>query len=117
MDDRRRSFEPFPPRAAERPVGGLLSDLARQMSLLIRQEIALLKAELRDKVGQVGTGAVLAPGGGIVAFAGFLYVLAAAMFGLGKILDMWLAALVVGVVVILIGGVLVIVGRSRLQAE
>jgi hypothetical protein len=117
MDDRRGPFEPFPPRPAERPVGGLLSDLARQMGLLLRQEIALLKAELRGMVGQLSTGAAFAAAGGVVAFAGFLYVLAAAMFGLGKIFDMWLAALIVGVVVILIGGALVMVGRSRLQAE
>jgi hypothetical protein len=117
MDDRQGSHEAFAPHAAERPVGGLLSDLARQVGLLLRQEIALLKAELRGTAGQLGTGAALTAVGGLVAFAGFLYLLAAAMFGLGKVLDLWLAALVVGVVVVLVGGGLVLAGTSRLRAR
>lgn len=117
MESRRGPFDPFPPHQTERPVGGLLSDLARQASLLLRQEVALAKAELLGKVGQLGTGVGLAVAGGLMAFAGFLYLLAAAMFGLGKILDMWLAALIVGVAVVVVGGILALIGRSRLRAE
>ena len=115
MDDRRgpRTVPAAPGRTAGRRPA--LGSRATE-GLLLRQEIALLKAELRGMVGQLSTGAAFAAAGAVVAFAGFLYVLAAAMFGLGKILDMWLAALIVGVVVILIGGALVMVGRSRLQA-
>jgi hypothetical protein len=117
MGGRRENVERFPPRPAERPVSGLLSDLARQGGLLLRQEVALVKAEMIGKLSQAGTGVGLLAAGGLVAFAGLIYVLAAAMFGLGMVVDLWLAALIVGVVVLLLGGVLIWIGRTRLQAE
>jgi hypothetical protein len=117
MESRRDNVERFPPRPAERPVSSLLSDLARQTGLLLRQEVALAKAEMIGKLTQVGTGIGMLAAGGLVAFAGFIYVLAAAMFGLGMVVDLWLAALLVGVVVLLLGGMLIWIGRARLQAE
>lgn len=117
MNERRESFEHFPPRLADRSVSALLSDLARQTSLLLRQELALAKAEMFEKLGQLVAGAGLIAAGGVLAFAGLLYLLAAAMFGLGKVVDMWLAALIVSIVVLILGGALALLGRSRFQAE
>jgi hypothetical protein len=119
MESRRENenVEDFPPRLAARPVGGLLSDLARQSGLLLRQEVALVKAEMLGKLTQVGTGVGMLAAGGLVAFAGLLYVLAAAMFGLAMVVDLWLAALIVGMAVLILGGALLWIGRARLQAE
>jgi hypothetical protein len=117
MDDRRSYLGSLTRHPAERSISGLLSDLASQVGLLLRQEVALLKAELRGKAGQLGTGTALVAAGGLVAFAGLLYLLAAAVLGLANILDPWLAALIVGLVVALVGGALVMAGRSRLQAQ
>ena len=117
MAERAENFVPFAPRQAERPVGGLLSDLARQTGLLLRQEVALAKSELFQKMGQLGTGAGMLAAGGLVAFAGVLCLLAAATLGLAIVLEPWLAALIVGVVVLVLGGLLAWLGKSRMQAE
>jgi hypothetical protein len=101
----------------ERGVGSLLSDLAREASRLIRQEIALAKAELVDRLAQVGTGAALCVAGGLVLFAGSLALLAAAILALALVLPPWAAALAVGGFVTLVGLVLLLKGRRDMAAH
>jgi len=117
MQARREVIEPFPGPKAERSIGSLFSDLARETSLLFRQEVALAKAEASEKVAQLGVGAGLVAAGGVVAFAGFLALLAAAVLGLSKVVEPWLAALIVGVVVLVVGAALAWIGKTRLTAD
>lgn len=97
----------------ERPIGEVASDLARDVSLLVRQELELAKAEMREKariavpgVGMIGGAAVLAlcAAGAITAFL----VLVLALF-----LDAWLAALVAGVLIGAAATALALVGKER----
>src|SRR6202140_3764815 len=102
----------FEPRAkADRSITALLSDLASETILLIRQEVALLKAELREKFSRVGQGAVAVGAGALIAFSGWLVLLAAAVLGLATVQPPWLAALIVALVVLAIGGVLILIGK------
>jgi hypothetical protein len=117
MAEQRDAAEPFTLNRTERPVGGLLSDLARQFTLLLRQEMALARAEIVGKIGQVGSASGLVAAGGLIAFAGFICLLAAATLGLGKVVEMWLAALIVGAVVVVLGAAVALIGRARLRAS
>ncbi len=101
----------------ERSIGNLLSDLAGESMLLIRQELALLKAELHEKFSQVGQGATMLAAGVLFAFSGWLVLLAAAVLGLAEILPAWLAALIVGLAVVAIGGALLMIGKSRFDGQ
>jgi hypothetical protein len=103
------------PRQRERSIAGLFGDLARESSRLFRQEIALAKAELIGKAGQLGIGAAEMVAGGLVIYAGFLALLAAAVLGLAQIVAPWLAALIVGVVVLLVGAAIAFKGRRDMQ--
>jgi uncharacterized membrane protein YqjE len=106
----------FEPRAkTDRSITALLSDLASETVLLIRQEMALLKAELQEKFGRIGQGATAL--GALMAFSGWLVLLAAAVLGLATVLPAWLAALIVAIVVLAIAGVLVFIGKSRFDAD
>jgi hypothetical protein len=108
----------FEPRAkADRSITALLSDLANETVLLIRQEMALLKAELQEKFGRIGQGATALGAGALMAFSGWLVLLAAAVLGLATVLPAWLAALIVAIVVLAIAGVLVFIGKSRFDAD
>ena len=102
-----------PPRE-DRSFAALLADLAAQTGLLLRQEVRLFKAELSEQFGRAGIGAILVVAGAVVALSGWLTLLAAAVLGLLQIVPAWLAALIVGVVVLAIGGMLIWIGRSRL---
>jgi hypothetical protein len=104
------------PRAG-RPVATLLSDLANEIGTLLRQEIALFKAELQEKLRLLSQGAGAVVAGGLIAFSGWLALLAAAILGLSEILAPWLSALIVGVVVIALGAGLLMFGKGRLDAD
>jgi xanthine/uracil permease len=88
---------------AERSISGLLSDLARDTTTLLRQEILLAKIELGQKAIRVGRLVGLLAVGGSVLYAGLLAVIAALILLLGSYIAPWLAAVLVGVAVMAIG--------------
>lgn len=117
-DETRLGPEFEAPRARPgRPVSALLSDLACETGTLVSQELALFKAELQEKLGRLGGGVGALAAGGVIAFSGWLVLLAAAVLGLSYVVAPWLAALIVGVVVLAIGGGLLLFGRSRMKAD
>lgn len=102
----------------ERSLGDLFSDLTRETSTLVRQEVQLAKAELTHSAKETGRGAAMLAAGGLVAYAGLIFVLLAIVYGLIEAgLDPWLSALVVGVVVIAIGAILLLRGRESLKPD
>ena len=101
----------------ERSIASLLSDLASETVLLLRQELALLKAELHEKFNRVGQGASALGVGALIAFSGWLVLLAAAVLGLATAMPAWLAALIVALLVLAIGAVLLLFGKNRFDAQ
>ena len=100
----------------ERSLGDLFSDLARETSTLVRQEVQLAKAELTHSATEAGRGVAMLAAGGLVAYAGLLFVLLAIVYGLIETgMDPWLSALIVGLVVLAIGAVLLLRGRESLK--
>ena len=107
--------------AQPRSLTGLFADLWRETTTLVREEAELAKAEMSDKVSQVGSGIGALAIGGAIAFAGFLLLLGAAVAGLAQVLppDLapWLAPLILGVVVTVVGLIAVAKGRTHLKAR
>ena len=105
---------------ANRPVGSLLGDLTHELADLVSNEIALARAEAAEKVGQVGGAGGSLVMGGAIAYAGLLFLLAAAAAGIAQFLpaDMadWLAPLIVGALVAIIGYAMVHAALNRLRA-
>jgi hypothetical protein len=99
------------------PVTSLLRSLAGDAATLTRKEVALARSEMTRAIGDVKTGIVSAATGGSVLYAGFLFLLLAATIGLATVMDGWLAALIVGGVVTVIGLILVGTAKKKLEAE
>jgi xanthine/uracil permease len=100
----------------ERSLGDLFSDLSRETTTLVRQEVQLAKAELTQSATEAVRGIGMLVAGGAVAYAGLLFLLLAIVFGLIEAgWDAWLSALVVGLVVVVIGAVLVLRARESLK--
>ena len=99
-----------------RPISALFSDLVNELTTLVRQETLLAKRELSDKVSQVTSGGVSLAAGGAVLFAGFLVLLHCAELALAQVVAPWVAALIVGGAVALVGLIMVLKGRSNLKA-
>jgi len=107
--------------AQSRSLMSLFSDLWRETRTLVHQEAELAKAEISEKVSQVTTGAGEIAAGGAILFAGFIVLLFAAVGALELMLatehSMWLAPLIVGLVVMIVGYIVLSRGRKQMSAE
>lgn len=104
-------------RPQDRSVGDLLRSIADDVVRLVRDEIALARSEAGDKLRQVMMALASILGGSLIAFAALLVLLFAMVFGLANHMPLWLAALIVGGVVAVVGLVMVRQGASALSAS
>ena len=95
-------------------VGALLGNLARDTSLLVRQEVQLASAEMTIKAKAAARNAAFVGVGGGLALAGVHAFMLAAIFGLQLVIPIWLASLIVGFAIIGLGYALVHKGLSAL---
>src|SRR5688572_16598314 len=93
----------------------LLHRLVNDVGMLFAQELALLKSETTRSIGDLKTATVSIAAGGAVAFMGAFFLLLAAVYGLSNVVEPWLAALIVGGAVTLIGIVMLATGRRKLE--
>jgi hypothetical protein len=98
-----------------RPAAELVRQLTEQVSRLVRQELQLAKLELAEKGRRAGLGAGLFGGAGLVAIYGLGALVAAAILLLATVVAAWVAALLVGLGLFVIAGVLVLLGRGQVR--
>jgi hypothetical protein len=86
---------------------------------LMRGEIALAKAEMREEVRRVGGGVVFLAAGAVGALIGVVLLLMAAAWAIATLMvwPVWAGYAVVAVVVLLVAAVLAFVGRSRVTGR
>jgi hypothetical protein len=110
--------EPVTSSSDGHSLGELFSTLTRDTTTLIRQEVALAKAELSQKAAHVGKDIGFLAAGGAVVYAGFLALVAALIIGLGQAgLTWWVSALLVGLLVAGLGAFLLWKGLDNLRHE
>ena len=106
-------------QAENRSLIALFSDLFRETSTLVHQEAELAKAEISEKVSEVGKGIAALAIGGAILIAGFLLLLFAAANGLAMMLPEehanWLAPLIVGLAVMVLGFIALGIGKRELS--
>lgn len=99
----------------EPSLGELFSDLSQETSTLIRQEVQLAKTEITRKATKAGREIAFVAAGGFIAYAGFLALIAAAIFGVAEFIPLWLSALIIGIIVAGVGYLLLQKGISGLK--
>lgn len=109
--------EPAMNSQSDSSVGGLLRQLTHEVPSLITKELALAKAELSESLRATKAGAASVASGGAVLMGGFIMLLLAAVYGLSEVMEPWLAALIVGVVVTVIGLIMVSAGKKKFEAS
>lgn len=102
-------------RGPERTVGQLVAEATREISELVRHEVALAKTELADDAKQAGLGAGMLGGAGFLGAVGFVLLCVAGAYGLheGAGWPLWLSFLVVAAVLFLLAGIFALLGRKR----
>jgi uncharacterized membrane protein YqjE len=99
----------------EQPIGDLLKRLSEETSTLVRQEMALARAEITEQGKRAGTGAGMLGGAGVAGLL-TLGALTATVIGvLDTGMAFWLAALIVTVVWAAVAGVLALQGRNKIK--
>ena len=96
-------------------VGQLFGELAKDLSTLMRQEVALAKAELQAEAKKAGTGAGMMVAAGLAGFLTLLFLSNALWWALENVMDAGLAALIVAVLWGVVGAVLFSMGRKKLK--
>jgi hypothetical protein len=93
----------------------LLRRLANDVGTLFAQELELLKFETTKAIAEMKAAIISIAMGGAVTAMGAFFLLLAAVYGLGNVVQPWLAALIVGGVVTLIGAIMLAMARGRLE--
>ena len=75
-----------PPAGGERKVGELVIDVTERVSILVREEIALAKAELTEKVTDIGRGAVVGIAAGVFVLMALAMIMHAVAWGINDLL-------------------------------
>jgi uncharacterized membrane protein YqjE len=97
----------------EQSTSELVQRASEQITTLVRDEIALAKAELTEKAKHAGIGVGLFGGGGVLAMYGVGALIATLIIVLNLFLELWLAALIMTVVLFLIAGILGLLGKKQ----
>ncbi len=87
-----------------RSIADIVSDLKMDLAELIREEVSLARVELTEKSRRVKRGALALVMGGVVALAGAISLVAAAILALDQVLEApWLSSAIIGALLLMIG--------------
>lgn len=99
-----------------RSLGDLVSSHTSDLSLLMRQEVELAKAEVRQSATRAGAGAGMLAGAGVAGFFVLMFLSTALWSILTHAVGRSWAATIVALLWAVVAGVLAAMGRSRLKA-
>jgi len=115
MDDSQMTQGRPATNGANASTGELVSRLSEEVSELVRQELRLAQTEVSAKAKRAGIGAGLFGGAGLLALYGVGVLIATVVLALSLVLDVWLAALIVGVVLLAAAGVASLLGKKQVE--
>lgn len=101
--------------AEDRSIGALISGLLGDIRLLFSQEIDLAKRELSQKVSAIAKSAVSIAVGAVVAMGGLFILMAALVLVLDLFMPAWVAAFVLALAFLGIGGIILFLGIQKLR--
>src|SRR5919106_4544557 len=108
----------MPELKQDRSIGELFGQLSQDMTLLVRQEVQLARAEMSDKISRLTTNLISVAAGGFVAYLGGLALMAALILAIRDLANISLAwsALIVGAILAIVGYVMLQRGMKELKA-
>src|SRR6478672_1689104 len=112
---------PMPPteahvKAETNSLGDLLGDVTRDMSTLMRQEVELAKAELKQTAGRAGKGTGMLAGAGVAGHFVLLFLSLALWWALGTVMGLGWSGVVVAIIWGIVAAILAAMGRKELNA-
>lgn len=102
-------------KAATTSLGDLLGEVSRDISTLMRQEVELAKAELRESATRAGKGAGMLAGAGIAGHFVLLFLSIGLWWALIDVMGGGWSAVVVAVIWAVVAAILAVLGRKNMQ--
>jgi hypothetical protein len=112
---RREYGDVSEPTAGTKSIGEALGDVTRDLSVLVQQELALAKAEVRQTVNRAGQAAGMFAGAAIAAFLFVLFLSLALWEALSDSTGRGWGAVIVAVIWLIAGVVLYLVARAEMK--
>ena len=109
-DDRER-----PGAGTGETLGDTVTGIIQDLQEIVRGEVQLAKTELKEDASQMGRALGMIGAAAFLALVGFIFLMLGVTYLLNKSLEMWLAAGIVGVVLLIIGGIVGMVGKNQMQ--
>ena len=106
---------PSEEKAATTSLGDLLGEVSRDISTLMRQEVALAKAEIKETASKSAKGAGLLGGAGYAGLMAIFFLSVALWWALGTLMGGGWAGVVVAVIWAIIALILFLVGRKKFK--
>ena len=103
------------PPGREAPTGELVKQLSEQVSMLVRDELKMARLELARKGKFAGFGIGLYGASGLVGLYAIACLLAAVIIAIAGEIRPWLAALIIGLALLVVSAVAAVMGRSRMR--
>lgn len=102
--------------AANTSLGDLIAEVSSDVSTLMRQEVELAKAEIRQTAARAGKGAGMYGAAGVAGLLTALFLSIAVWWGLGYLIGNAWSAVVVAAIWAIVTVVLVLVGKREFDS-
>ena len=100
---------------SDQTLGALVNQLTTQVPELIRSELRLAQAEMAEKGKRAGLGIGMFSAAGLLAFFGLATLIATGILALALVIDAWLAALIVAIVLFAAAALIGMAGKSQVE--
>jgi hypothetical protein len=102
-------------RAQNSSLGDILSEVSRDISTLMRQEVELAKAELKESGTKAGKGAGMFAGAGAAGHFVLVFLSLALMYALASLIGLGWSAVIVAVIWAIIAAILAAKGKKEMK--
>ena len=99
----------------DRPIAQVLSDIAGNVQHIVRAEMRLAKAELKQDVALLKRGALFVAVGAVTGILGLALLCLAAVYALASTMPAWAAALIVAIVVSIVAAIFLLTARRQIS--
>lgn len=97
-------------------LGSLVSGIVEDLQGIVRGEVRLAKTEVKEEISTMGQGAATIAAGAMIALVGFIFLMLGVTYLLNESIEMWQAAGIVGLALLVIGGIAAMAGKNRLSS-
>lgn len=101
--------------AGQESLGSLVTGIVEDLQNIVRGELALAKAELKDEATSIGRGVAMLAAGAIVGLVAFIFLMLGVTYLINRWLTMWQSAAIVGAGLLVIAIILLMAGRSKVS--